>query len=65
MNTAVKPPEDQRSRGPVLFGVVGLVAFPLAGAALVGHLVEPLTFVAISLTALVLFGAAMMKLHRA
>ena len=49
----------------VTVGVVGLVTFPLAGAALAVHLVEPLTFVALSLTAFVFFGAAMMKLHRA
>ena len=45
-------------------GVAGLLAFPLSGAALVGRFVDPLTFVALSMTALAMFGAAMMKLHR-
>lgn len=71
MSATAKRPVSPRSNGDhrgvaltVLFGVVGLVAFPLAGAALIGKLVDPLTFVALSLTALVFFGAAMMKLHR-
>ncbi|MCW5815543.1 MAG: hypothetical protein KIT84_31235 [Labilithrix sp.] len=44
-------------------GVVGLVAFPLTGAALVARLVEPLVFVALSMLALVLFGGATLALH--
>ncbi len=46
-------------------GVLALVAFPLAGFALLAHLVEPLPFVAVSLTALLVFGVATMRLNRA
>lgn len=46
-------------------GMVGLITFPLAGAALVARVVSPLAFVALSLTALAAFGTAMMRLHRA
>jgi hypothetical protein len=46
----------------VLAGLAGIVAFPLAGAALLGHLVQPLAFLALATSATVLFFGAMAKL---
>lgn len=46
-------------------GIVGLLMFPLAGAALVMRLIDPFVFVAISFTGFAVFGAATMHLHRA
>jgi hypothetical protein len=47
----------------VLAGLAGLVAFPLAGAALLGHVVQPLAFLGLATVATVLFFGAMAKLE--
>lgn len=52
-----------RSEAPIaLCGLIGLLAFPASGAALLGHVIDPLLFVAFATMATALFLTSIAKL---